>query len=179
MLLNKRRFMAQSPRIRSGSYMKLDQIDHNILRHLQEDARITNADLAEKVGLSPTPCLRRLRRLESEGIIKGYHAELNREALGVNVTVIILVKLEREDERTLRDFEAAIKKRPEVMECYLVTGKFDYFIRVMIPSLSAYEVFLSETILRMPKVATVESSFTLREVERKVVLPTAGTALSR
>jgi len=151
--------------------MKLDQIDHNILRHLQEDARMTNADLAEKVGLSPTPCLRRLRRLESEGIIKGYHAELNREALGVNVTVIILVKLEKEDDQTLREFEAQIRKRPEVMECYLVTGKFDYFIRVVIPSLSAYEVFLSETILRMPKVATVESSFTLREVERKVVMP--------
>ncbi|MFZ5618497.1 MAG: Lrp/AsnC family transcriptional regulator [Pseudomonadota bacterium] len=151
--------------------MKLDQIDHNILRYLQQDARITNADLAEKVGLSPTPCLRRLRRLEADGIIKGYHAELNREALGVNVTVIILVKLEREDDHTLREFEAAIKKRPEVMECYLVTGKFDYFIRVVIPSLSAYEVFLSETILRMPKVATVESSFTLREVERKVVMP--------
>lgn len=132
---------------------------------------MTNADLAEKVGLSPTPCLRRLRRLETEGVIKGYHAELNREALGVNVTVIILVKLEREDDSTLREFEAQVKKRPEVMECYLVTGKFDYFIRVMIPSLSAYEVFLSETILRMPKVATVESSFTLREVERKVVMP--------
>lgn len=156
--------------------MKLDQIDHAILRHLQEDARITNADLAEKVGLSPTPCLRRLRRLETEGIIKGYHAELNREALGVNVTVIILVKLEREDDTTLRAFEAAIRKRPEVMECYLVTGKFDYFIRVVIPSLSAYEVFLSETILRMPKVATVESSFTLREVERKVVMPLPANA---
>jgi Lrp/AsnC family leucine-responsive transcriptional regulator len=151
--------------------MKLDQIDYNILRHLQDDARITNADLAEKVGLSPTPCLRRLRRLEADGVIKGYHAELNREALGMTVTVIILVKLEREDETTLRAFEAAIRKRPEVMECYLVTGKFDYFIRVVIPSLSAYEVFLSETILRMPKVATVESSFTLREVERKTAIP--------
>lgn len=156
--------------------MKLDQIDHAILRYLQEDARITNADLAEKVGLSPTPCLRRLRRLETDGIIKGYHAELNREMLGVNVTVIILVKLEREDDTTLREFEAAIKKRPEVMECYLVTGKFDYFIRVVIPSLSAYETFLSETILRMPKVATVESSFTLREVERKVVMPLPGNS---
>lgn len=78
--------------------MKLDQIDHKILRYLQEDARMTNADLADKVGLSPTPCLRRLRRLEADGIIKGYHAEINREALGVNVTVIILVKLEREDD---------------------------------------------------------------------------------
>ena len=156
--------------------MKLDQIDYKILRHLQDDARMTNADLAEKVGLSPTPCLRRLRRLETDGIIKGYHAEINRELLGVNVTVIILVKLEREDDATLREFEAQIKKRPEVMECYLVTGKFDYFIRVVIPSLSAYEVFLSETILRMPKVATVESSFTLREVERKVVTPLPASA---
>ncbi len=151
--------------------MKLDSIDHKILRHLQENARITNAELAEKVGLSPTPCLRRLRRLESDGVIRGYHTEVNREALGVNVTVIILVKLEREDDKTLRDFEAAIKQRPEVMECYLVTGKFDYFVRVVIPTLAAYETFLSETILRMPNVETVESSFTLREVERKVVIP--------
>ena len=87
--------------------MKLDQIDHKILRHLQENARITNAELAEKVGLSPTPCLRRLRRLETDGIIKGYHAEINREALGVTVTVLILVKLEREDDATVKEFERA------------------------------------------------------------------------
>ncbi len=151
--------------------MKLDHIDHKILRHLQENARITNAELADRVGLSPTPCLRRLRRLETDGIIKGYHTEVDREALGVNVTVIILVKLEREDDKTLREFEAEIKKRSEVMECYLVTGKFDYFIRVLVPTLASYETFLSETILRMPNIATVESSFTLREVERKVVMP--------
>ncbi len=151
--------------------MKLDHIDHKILRYLQENARITNAELADKVGLSPTPCLRRLRRLEKDRIILGYHTEVNREALGMNVTVIILVKLEREDDKTLREFEAEIKKRTEVMECYLVTGKFDYFIRVVIPSLSAYETFLSETILRMQNIATVESSFTLREVERKVAIP--------
>jgi Lrp/AsnC family leucine-responsive transcriptional regulator len=151
--------------------MKLDHIDHKILKHLQENARITNAELAERVGLSPTPCLRRLRRLETEGIIKGYRTEINREALGVNVTVIILVKLEREDDKTLREFEAAIKDREEVMECYLVTGKFDYFIRVVVPSLATYETFLSETMLRMPNIATVESSFTLREVTRKVVTP--------
>lgn len=151
--------------------MKLDHIDHKILEHLQKNARITNAELADKVGLSPTPCLRRLRRLETDGIIRGYHTEINREALGVNVTVIILVKLEREDDKTLREFETAIKSRDEVMECYLVTGKFDYFIRVLVPSLAAYEAFLSETMLRMPNIATVESSFTLREVVRKVVTP--------
>lgn len=151
--------------------MKLDHIDYKILKHLQENARITNADLAEKVGLSPTPCLRRLRRLETDGIIKGYHTEVNREALGVNVTVIILVKLEREDDRALREFEKEIRTREEVMECYLVTGKFDYFLRAVVPTLAAYESFLSETILRMENIATVESSFTLREVERKVVMP--------
>ena len=156
--------------------MKLDHIDHKILRHLQENARITNAELADRVGLSPTPCLRRLRRLESDGVIKGYHTEIDREALGVNVTVIILVKLEREDDKTLREFENAIKDRTEVMECYLVTGKFDYFIRVVVPSLAAYETFLSETMLRMPNIATVESSFTLREVERKVVMPIPESA---
>ena len=151
--------------------MKLDRIDFKILAHLQENARITNAELADKVGLSPTPCLRRLRRLENDGIITGYHTEVNREALGANVTVIILVKLEREDDKALREFEGEIKQREEVMECYLVTGKFDYFIRVIVPTLAVYESFLSETILRMPNIATVESSFTLREVERKVVLP--------
>lgn len=159
--------------------MKLDQIDHKILRHLQENARITNAELADKVGLSPTPCLRRLRRLEADKIILGYYTEINREALGINVTVIILVKLEREDDVTLREFEAAIKQRSEVIECYLVTGKFDYFLRVMVPSLSAYETFLSETMLRMPNIATVESSFTLREVERKTILPSAMGGFTR
>jgi len=158
--------------------MKLDHIDHKILKHLQENARITNAELADKVGLSPTPCLRRLRRLETDGIIKGYHTEINREALGMNVTVIILVKLEREDDATLRGFETEIKMRKEVMECYLVTGKFDYFLRVIIPSLAAYETFLSETMLRMPNIATVESSFTLREVERKTVLPTPNSGIT-
>ena len=155
--------------------MKLDHIDYKILNHLQENARITNADLADKVGLSPTPCLRRLRRLEADGVIKGYHTEVDREALGVNVTVIILVKLEREDDKALKEFEKEIKQRPEVMECYLVTGKFDYFLRAIVPTLSAYESFLSETILRMPNIATVESSFTLREVERKVVMLLAQT----
>ena len=158
--------------------MKLDQIDFKILTHLQENARITNAELATKVGLSPTPCLRRLRRLENEGVIKGYHTELNREALGVNVTAIILVKLEREDEKHLGDFEATIKARPEVIECDLVTGKFDYFIRVMIPSLAAYEAFLSETILRMPNVETVESSFILREVSHKAAIPIPPSAIA-
>ncbi|MEM9810579.1 MAG: Lrp/AsnC family transcriptional regulator, partial [Pseudomonadota bacterium] len=107
--------------------MKLDQIDRKILHHLQHNARITNAELAEKVGLSPTPCLRRLRRLETEGIVKGYRTEVNREAVGLPVTVVILVKLEKEDDHSLREFEETVKAKPEIMECLLVTGKFDYY----------------------------------------------------
>ncbi|MEO0399401.1 MAG: Lrp/AsnC family transcriptional regulator [Pseudomonadota bacterium] len=151
--------------------MKLDAIDKKMLRHLQEDARITNADLAEKVGLSPTPCLRRLRRLEKDGVIKGYHAELNREALGVSVTALILVKLVREEDAIMREFEQSVLSRSEVVECCLVTGKFDYFIRAVVSSLGAYEAFLSEGVLRMPNVLNVESSFILREVENRKILP--------
>lgn len=151
--------------------MKLDQIDLKILKHLQSNARITNAELAERVGLSPTPCLRRLRRLEREGIIKGYRTDVDRDVLGLPVTVLILVKLDKEDEASLRAFENGLIDRPEVMECQLVTGKFDYFIRVVLPTLTAYESFLSETLLRTDNVASIESSFTLREVTRKSILP--------
>jgi Lrp/AsnC family leucine-responsive transcriptional regulator len=154
--------------------MKLDQIDLKILRHLQENARITNADLAEKVGLSPTPCLRRLRRLEADGIIKGYRTDVNRDVLGLSVTVMILVKLEKEDETSLRAFEQVAIRRPEIMECHLVTGKFDYFLRVVLPTLTSYEAFLTETLLRTENIASIESSFTLREVTKKQVLPIPG-----
>jgi Lrp/AsnC family leucine-responsive transcriptional regulator len=152
--------------------MKLDQIDRNILHHLQHNARITNAELAEKVGLSPTPCLRRLRRLESEGIIKGYRTEINREAVGLPVTVIILVKLEKEDEGSLRIFEETVKAKPEIMECLLVTGKFDYYLKAVLPTLGSYEAFLSDSLLRTENVATIESSFMLREVSKRPSLPT-------
>lgn len=152
--------------------MKLDQIDRNILHHLQHNARITNAELAEKVGLSPTPCLRRLRRLETEGIVKGYRTEVNREAVGLPVTVIILVKLEKEDEVSLRHFEETVKARPEIMECLLVTGKFDYYLKAVLPTLGSYEAFLSDSLLRTENVATIESSFMLREVSKRPALPT-------
>ncbi len=151
--------------------MELDQIDRKILRHLQENARITNADLAEKVGLSPTPCLRRLRRLEADGVIKGYRTEINKEAIGISVTVLLYVKLEKEDDTSLRAFEQKMKEEPAVMQCVLVTGKFDYFLCVVVPTLTSYESFLSETLLKVANVATVESSFILREVSNKKVLP--------
>lgn len=151
--------------------MKLDQIDRNILHHLQHNARITNAELAEKVGLSPTPCLRRLRRLENDGIIRGYRTEVNREAVGLPVTVIILVKLEKEDDASLKQFEETVKAKPEIMECMLVTGKFDYYLKAVLPTLGSYEAFLSDSLLRTENVATIESSFMLREVSKRPALP--------
>lgn len=151
--------------------VKLDKIDLKILQHLQENARMTNAELAERVGLSPTPCLRRLRRLETDGVIKGYRTDVDRDVLGLPVTVIILVKLEKEDEVALRTFEESLVDRPEVMECHLVTGKFDYFLRVVLPTLTAYESFLSDSLLRTDNVASIESSFTLREILRRPALP--------
>ena len=154
--------------------MKLDQIDYKILDEIQANARITNADLAARVGLSPTPCLRRLRRLEKEGVIKGYRTELNREALGVNVTAIFMIKLKREDESTLKGFEKMMLGREEVVECLFVTGKFDYIVRVLIPTLNDYEEFLGETILRMSHVEAVETSFVLREVKQQDYIPIPG-----
>lgn len=151
--------------------MKLDQIDRKILANLQSEARITNAELADRVGLSPTPCLRRVRRLEADGVIEGYHAALNRDVLGFNVDAFAMVKLEREDDRTLRRFEEALAARPEVLECYLVSGKFDYVLRIVTSSLGAYEALLTEVILKMPSVATVESTFTLRHIKSKRALP--------
>ncbi len=151
--------------------MKLDQIDRKILHHLQHNARITNAELAEKVGLSPTPCLRRLRRLETEGIVKGYRTEVNRESVGLPVTVVILVKLEKEDEESLREFEETVKAKPEIMECLLVTGKFDYYLKAVLPTLGSYEPFLSDSLLKTENIATIESSFMLREVTKRPALP--------
>ncbi|MEM6914743.1 MAG: Lrp/AsnC family transcriptional regulator [Pseudomonadota bacterium] len=151
--------------------MKLDQIDRKILHHLQHNARITNAELAEKVGLSPTPCLRRLRRLETEGIVKGYRTEVNREEVGLPVTVVILVKLEKEDEESLREFEETVKAKPEIMECLLVTGKFDYYLKAVLPTLGSYEPFLSDSLLKTENIATIESSFMLREVTKRPALP--------
>ncbi|MEM6747646.1 MAG: Lrp/AsnC family transcriptional regulator [Pseudomonadota bacterium] len=151
--------------------MKLDQIDRKILHHLQHNARITNAELAEKVGLSPTPCLRRLRRLETEGIVKGYRTEVNRDSVGLPVTVVILVKLEKEDEESLREFEEMVKAKPEIMECLLVTGKFDYYLKAVLPTLGSYEPFLSDSLLKTENIATIESSFMLREVSKRPALP--------
>ena len=149
----------------------LDAIDRKILALLQEDARLANVDLAGKVGLSPSPCLRRVRDLEEAGVIRRYVTLLDPAAIGLPVSVFVSVSLERQVEQALERFEAAILKRPEVMECYLMTGDADYLLRVVTADLSAYELFLIEHLTRVPGVASIKSSFALKQVKYRTALP--------
>ena len=151
----------------------LDAIDHAILTCLQEDGRVSNQDLANKVGLSPSPCLRRVRQLEAAGLISGYVALLDPAALGLGVTAFVRVRLGEQGDRHLATFEAAVKALPEVMECYLTTGEGDYQLRVLVRSLAEFEDFLRHKLTPIDAVAQVTSSIALRPVVYRTALPTA------
>ena len=149
----------------------LDEIDRKILALLQGNARLANIELADQVGLSPSPCLRRVRELEERGIVRRYVTLLDPAQVGLPVSVFVNVTLERQIEPALERFEAAILKRPEVMECYLMTGDFDYLLRVVTADLSAYERFLVENLTRVPGVSSIRSSFALKQVKYSTALP--------
>ena len=149
----------------------LDAIDRQILENLQNDARMRNVELAEKVGLSPSPCLRRVGNLEETGVIRGYATLVDAEAVGLPVSVFVSVTLEKQIEKALEKFEKEIRARPEVMECYLMTGDADYLLRVVTSDLSAYERFLIEHLTRIPGVASIKSSFALKQVAYRTALP--------
>jgi DNA-binding Lrp family transcriptional regulator len=151
--------------------MALDEIDRKILVCLQGNARIANIELADKVGLSPSPCLRRVRELEGRGVVRRYATLLDPAQVGLPVSVFVNVTLDRQIEPALEKFEAAILKRPEVMECYLMTGDFDYLLRVVTADLSAYERFLVENLTRVPGVSSIRSSFALKQVKYSTALP--------
>lgn len=151
--------------------MMLDAIDRRILKNLQEDGRMSNHDLAERVGLSPSPCLRRLRRLEQDGVINRYVALVESRTVGLDVTAFVRVRLDQQDDRHLAIFESAVADFPEVMECYLMTGDADYQLRVLVSSLSAFEDFLRLRLTRISGVAQVTTSFALRPVVYKTALP--------
>jgi DNA-binding Lrp family transcriptional regulator len=151
--------------------MPLDRIDRDILKTLQADARIPNVDLAAKVGLSPSPCARRVARLEHQGIISRYATVIDQKAIGLPVSVFVSVTLERQVEGALETFETAVLKRPEVMECYLMTGEADYLLRVVVSGLDAYERFLIEHLTRVPGIANIKSSFALKQVAYRTELP--------
>lgn len=151
----------------------LDAIDRKVLLQLQADGRITNQDLAEKVGLSPSPCLRRVRQLEDQGVITGYVALVDPETIGLAVSAFVRVRLSQQDDRHLATFEEAIGAFPEVMECYLMTGEADYQLRVLVASLAEFEDFLRYKLTRIDGVSQVTSSFALRPVVYRTALPLA------
>jgi Lrp/AsnC family leucine-responsive transcriptional regulator len=149
----------------------LDQFDREILAILQEDGRASNQDVADKIGLSPTPCLRRIRRLEAEGVISGYAALVRPDAVGLTVSAFIRVRLDQQGDRHLVQFEEVIATFPEVMECYLMSGDADYQLRIQVQSLPAFEDFLRAKLTKVPGVAQVTTSFALRPVVYKTALP--------
>jgi Lrp/AsnC family leucine-responsive transcriptional regulator len=149
----------------------LDQIDRKILEHLQADGRMSLNDLAAKVGLSPSPCLRRVRMLERDGVISRYVAVLDQRAVGLPVSVFVSIKLEKQREESLNRFAKAIAGWPEVLECYLMTGSRDYWLRVVVPDLDAYERFVKQKLTRVEGIASIESSFALEQVKYTNVLP--------
>lgn len=151
--------------------MRIDAIDRSILAQLQADGRMSIADLADKVGLSPSPCLRRVRALESAGLIGRYVAVLDQRKAGLPVSVFVSIKLERQREDALDAFAAAVRRWPEVLECYLMTGQRDYLLRVVVADLDAYERFLKQRLTRVEGVASIESSFALEQVKYTNVLP--------
>ncbi|MDR0996714.1 MAG: Lrp/AsnC family transcriptional regulator [Zoogloeaceae bacterium] len=152
--------------------MKLDRIDAKILDVLQKDGRISNQLLAEQVGLSPSPCLRRMHALEESGLIAGYRALLNAKQLGLNLMALISISMDAHTPERFAHFEAEIEGIPEVLECLLITGqKADYQLKVIVTDMQAYQRLLLERITRIAGVVGVHSSFVLRQVVNTTALP--------
>ena len=151
--------------------MNLDRFDKMILDALQADGRISNVDLAQKVNLSESATLRRVRALEDEGMIDRYVALLSQEKAGLPGNVFVQIGLHREVESELAAFEEAVRNIPEVMECYLMSGEFDYLIRVVVANMADFERLHKDFLTRLPGVARVNSSFGIRTVQRKTELP--------
>jgi len=145
--------------------VELDKIDRSILRELAANSRISNQELSERIGLSPSPCLRRLRALEDTGVITGYTTIIDEEAAGLPVAVFMSVKLERQIDASLNSFEEEIVKHPEVVDCWLMTGDNDYLLRILVPGLREYESFLTGTLTKIPGIASIQSSVSLRRIK--------------
>jgi len=157
----------------------LDALDIRILSELQEDASLTNSALAERVGLTPSPCLARVRALEASGVIARRVTLLDAAKLGPSLSVFIQVTLDKQTETHLDVFEAAVARFPEVMECYLMTGDADYLLRVVAPDLDALQQFIVGRLTKTRGVANIRSSFALKQVKYKTTLPEDVLAQAR
>jgi Lrp/AsnC family leucine-responsive transcriptional regulator len=151
----------------------MDAIDKRILTTLQEDGRIPIIDLAERVGLTPTPCARRIARMEAEGIITGYTARVDQTKLGYPLTVFVFVELDRQSQDTIRAFERAVARFDEVVECHLMTGTRDILLKVVAPDLTAFDQFLEHSLMNVPGIRATRSSFSLRQMVKREVVPVA------
>ncbi|TKT80330.1 Lrp/AsnC family transcriptional regulator [Aquamicrobium sp. LC103] len=150
-----------------------DAIDRRILTALQRDGRLTNVQLAEEVGLSPSPCLRRVKLLEEAGMIAGYHATLDRHKVGLGLTVFVGVKVERHHDEEAKAFRDAVRALPQVVSCHLVSGEADFLLQVVVPDLAGYERFLLGTLLKLPGVSDIRSNFAIQTVKAEGPLPLA------
>ena len=146
----------------------MDLIDKKILRALARRGRLTNTELAEEVGLSPSPCWTRVKRLEQAGVIRGYAALLDQAALGLPDTVFIEVMMERHDEESLRRFETSVNAIPEVLECHLITGEYDYMIKAAVSGTHGYETLLRERLYRLPGIRHTRTSFALKCLKQEL-----------
>ncbi len=152
----------------------LDETDLRILRELQSNGRLTNVELAARVGLSPSPCLARVKALERSGVIDRYVALVKPEALGLGIFVFIQVRLERQVEAALERFEARMLSFENVMECYLMTGDSDYLVRLVVPDMESLQRFITKELATIPGVASIRSSIALKQVKSKTALPAAA-----
>ncbi|UTW54952.1 Lrp/AsnC family transcriptional regulator [Kordiimonas sp. SCSIO 12610] len=151
--------------------VKLDAVDRKILSCLQSEGRITNVDLSEKVGITAPPCLRRVRALEDEGFIKGYHADLDQEALGFSLTVFAMVGLHSQAEADLQAFEEKVHEWPMVRECFMLNGEIDFILKIVAEDLAAFQQFLTGELTPAPNVASVKTSLTIRTSKHKPGIP--------
>lgn len=158
-------------RTQHQSRRELDKIDRNILRILQEDGRISFTELGERVGLSTTPCTERVRRLEREGIIMGYHARLNPQNLKASLLVFVEISLDYKSGDTFEEFRRAVLKLPHVLECHLVSGDFDYLVKARINEMASYRKLLGDILLKLPHVRESKSYIVMEEVKESLQLP--------
>lgn len=150
---------------------KFDDIDMQILRELQENGRMTNVELADRVGLTAPPCLRRVRSLEEASIIRGYHADLDSNALGYSITVFAMVSLKSQAEADLKSFEEHVAGLPEVRECYMLNGEIDFILKVVARDLQSFQQFLTSQLTAAPNVSSVKTSLTIRTSKQLAGIP--------
>ena len=149
----------------------LDEIDRKLLAELQAEGRVTNVELAQRVGLTAPPCLRRVRTLEETGVIKGYHAQLDSSKLGFAITVFALVSLKSQAEESLRQFEDHMRTLPEVRECHMLNGEIDFILKIVSKDLQNFQEFLTSKLTPAPNVASVKTSLTIRTAKQLPGVP--------